>query len=204
MNTFKLKDNSLAVCKAIVSSNPQISYFEIISHQVGLNWRQIYKKDKEKLEHLNSAFTHEQPHTRVRYNREDFKNLSLENLQKTKANLVWSFTSRVFCKDGKYRHIPMMNFHSETASINNIVTAIQCVCGDKPGAILNSGRYFHYYGNFLLDQNAWIKFMASFLMPCILVSPRYIGHRLSDGYCSLRLTAEKRYKPITPTVVYIF
>ena len=74
---------------------------------------------------------------------------------------------------------------------------------DNKGVLLDSGRFQHYYGDFLLDENEWIQFMAEFLMPTFLVSPRYIGHRLYDHYCTLRLTSNNQYKPKVPEVVEI-
>jgi len=44
-------------------------------------------------------------------------------------------------------------------------------------------------------------------MPVILVSPRYIGHRLRDGYSTLRLTSDTTFKPKVPELIdksYIF
>lgn len=97
----------------------------------------------------------------------------------------------------------MMNFHPDAASQDDVTQALQYICRGKQGALLESGRYLHYYGDFLLNEQEWPKFMAEFLMPCTLVSPRYIGHRLYDGYCTLRLTADKTSKPKIPEVVRI-
>ena len=95
----------------------------------------------------------------------------------------------------------MMNFHTVDISLDKIKTVTKHICPNYDGVILSSGRFFHYYGNKLLTEDEWLKFMADFLMPCVLVSPRYIGHRLFDKYCTLRLTADKTYKTKIPEVI---
>jgi hypothetical protein len=75
------------------------------------------------------------------------------------------------------------------------------VTANLPGYLLRSGRYFHYYGVALLTPQEWLRFLASFLMPCTLVSPRYIGHSLHRGFCTLRLNAVPPLKPEIPQLV---
>ena len=97
----------------------------------------------------------------------------------------------------------MMNFHPENISTNEIIKILKHICKEKHGVFLKSGRYYHYYGNFLLSEKQWENFVTEFLMPTILVSPRYIGHRLNNGYCTLRLTTDKKYKPKIPRAIKI-
>mgnify|MGYP004190599807 FL=1 len=97
-----------------------------------------------------------------------------------------------------------MNFHPENIAREDIKKAINYISHGHNGVLLDSGRYQHYYGNFLLNESEWKKFISEFLMPTVLVSPRYIGHRLYDGYCALRLTADDKYKTKIPEVVEIF
>lgn len=56
-----------------------------------------------------------------------------------------------------------------------------------------SGRSFHGYGETLLPEPEWVKFMGLLLLanqPRLepTVDPRWIGHRLLAGYASLRWT----------------
>lgn len=121
---------------------------------------------------------------------------------------VWSVNSKVRYGDKQFtdfKHVPMMNFHfEEGADINFAIKAVEKICGDMSGVLLESGRFFHYYGNALLHHEEWLHFLGQFLMPCVLVSPRYIGHALNDGYFSLRLTADNIFKPKIPTVIKVF
>ncbi len=116
---------------------------------------------------------------------------------------MWSFCSKVECKGGKYKHIPMMNFHPDNVSLDAINESLKIICPNSKGVILETGRFFHYYGMSLLSEEKWLQFMAEFLMPCVVVSPRYVGHSLYDGYCSLRLTTDTKYKTKIPEVIAI-
>ncbi len=155
--------------------------------------------------HLSEGFDHTIPLQNHWYPRERFGQLRLSDLGELDPRHVWSVNSVVRCCDGIYRHIPMMNFHlEEDATEDDMCKGIEHICFEQKGVLLESGRYYHYYGDFLLDEKGWYKFLGEFLMPCVLVNPRYVGHALNDGYCSLRLTADFIHKPKIPTVIKIF
>ena len=100
---------------------------------------------------------------------------------------------------GKKRlHIPMMDFDD-----NNNLAQIECflrAIGQK-GVVLESGRSYHFYGIKLMDDRQWLKFMGDCLLSG-LVEPRYLGHRLKDELCILRVSACP-LRPKVPTVVSI-
>jgi len=178
----------------------------MIIHEVGLNWRQRHDTVERKVEAFLSGFGHARPLEFKQVRRDDF--LALRKLESLPSGLVWSMISWVLCSNDRdrevnMRHIPMMNFHPEGIGLTEIKLALGVLCPSWGGAILDSGRHQHYYGNHLLDGGEWVKWMAEFLGPCILVSPRYIGHRLHHGYCSLRLTSDPEYKPKIPRVIAI-
>lgn len=203
MDSFKLKQNSLEVVQTIIENNKEIVSINLISHKVEINWRQLYKNEDDKIQHLEYAFNHTKPLKQEVYTREKFLSLTLDKLEKLANDEVWSVCSRVKCENGEYKHMSMMNFHPENISVGTIIESLKYILPNSKGAILESGRFFHYYGLTLLSEDEWKKLLAQFLMPCILVSPRYIGHRLYDGYCSLRLTTDIKYKTKIPKVVII-
>ncbi|OGK31604.1 hypothetical protein A3B02_01055 [Candidatus Roizmanbacteria bacterium RIFCSPLOWO2_01_FULL_42_14] len=198
---FRIGQSSLEVSQIIIEDHPEVIKLKLISHKVEENWRQVNHTSLLKSENILKGFNHDKPTKEVFYNRNEFLDLNLKKLEKLSINEVWSLTSKVLCTGNIYKHIPMMNLHSENVDFGTIKKSLRYICGKKSGYLLDSGRFLHYYGNFLLTHNEWIKFMAEFLMPCIIVSPRYIGHRLNDGYCTLRLTTEKLYKPKLPEVI---
>lgn len=62
----------------------------------------------------------------------------------------------------------------------------------------DSGRSFHGYGDSILTEADWVKFMGLLLLanqPNLepTVDPRWIGHRLLAGYASLRWTNHSRH-----------
>jgi hypothetical protein len=69
-----------------------------------------------------------------------------------------------------------------------------------------SGRSFHGYGETLLIQEEWIRFMGLLLLanqPRLdpTVDPRWIGHRLLAGYAALRWTKNTDQYLSLPTLV---
>lgn len=203
MSEFQLGQSALDVCKVITNHHPDISIVKLVVHGVDINWRQRHKTTSEKLEYILDGFEHTKPIKDKEYFREEFSHLILDDLPSLGENQVWSIISKVQCSSGKTKHLPMMNFHLEKDSSRDIKQILKYIYGDHKGVLLDSGRFFHYYGDFLLDEKEWIQFMAEFLMPTILVSPRYIGHRLYEGHCALRLTTDGKYKPKIPEVVEI-
>jgi hypothetical protein len=70
----------------------------------------------------------------------------------------------------------------------------------------SSGRSFHGYGEDLLTESEWIKFMGLLLLankPRMepTVDPRWIGHRLLAGYSALRWTKNTSHYLGSPSVV---
>lgn len=197
---FEIGQTALDVCKTIVESQPMITQVFLLEHEVEVNWRQKYASPKDKAAKLIESFEHTPPLSTKCYARSQFLKAVLPPLP---SNHVWSMKSQVITTAGP-RHIPMMNFHPEGVGLETIEEALRYIVGDERGVLLESGRHHHYYGNFLFDNEGWRKFVAEFLMPTVLVSPRYAGHRLFEGYCTLRLTADATYKPKVPSVVSIF
>jgi len=203
MKKFQIGQDALDVCKIIIEHQSDISAIKLIAHEVDINWRQSFQTTSEKLQNMMFGFYHSVPIKMQEYSREEFNQLDINDLNNLIKNQVWSISSKVRLFDGKIKHIPMMNFHPENCSENDIKIALRHICGDNGGVLLDSGRFQHYYGDFLLNEYQWRQFMTEFLMPTILVSPRYIGHRLHDGYCTLRLTADAQYKPKIPQLTEI-
>jgi hypothetical protein len=118
-------------------------------------------------------------------------------------SVATSITSRVWNEAGhQVGHLALMNLHPVGFyDLSEIRAAVRLVDDGSAGYILDSGRYFHYYGRRFLDLPASLKFLSQFLMPCVLVSPRYIGHSLYRGFCTLRLNAAPPFKPVVPVLV---
>lgn len=201
---LRLGQTALGVCQAIVIANPDVEAVRLISHRVGINWRQERDTPDKQRADLLGAFWHDIPTGDLRLDRRQFVNLTAASLPALSARQVWSVTSQVTCRNGQRGHLAMMNLHPDRAlSLDDLEKGVAFIDRGRGGVLLDSGRHQHYYGGYLLTEHEWLDFMATFLMPCILVSPRYIGHRLHHGYCSLRLTADPEFKPTVPWVTKI-
>ena len=110
-------------------------------------------------------------------------------------------SSKVRLDSGRYAHIPMIDCAcSRSAENAEVMMAFFASTGQEDGVLLDSGASYHYYGFRLLDEESWREFLGK----CVLFEPmidgRYIGHRLIDGYCRLRINHVTK-KPKTPTVI---
>jgi hypothetical protein len=177
-------------------------WLEFIEHNVGRNWRQRYETPREQIGAIPQALVHTGPFDGWRARVGQLERV-LYKLARTRSSVATSLTSRVWNDAGHHvGHLALMNLHPVGfADVHELNEAVRLVVDGNSGYLLNSGRYFHYYGRQLFTVLDWPRFLSQFLMPCVLVSPRYIGHSLYRGFCTLRLNAAPPFKPITPLLV---
>jgi hypothetical protein len=186
-------------------SLPDTTQVELIAHESKLNWRQRYPTVRDQVQNLRDGLIHDGPfHGRLIRIDSLEEEIELMATQTDEPDVV-SVTSRLFDHDGNpIGHTALMNLHPEGFdSVDSIVRAIREITAGMPGYLLSSGRHYHYYGCRILCGNEWDRFLAQFLMPCVMVSPRYIGHSLFQGFCAVRLTAAAPHKPTVPTLLMI-
>jgi len=187
----------------ILNLNLEKCIFTLIEHEVGVNWRVRYRTIEQKVQHIDEALIQHSPLnswqiTGYSILSENFEPELLIN--PSAKNRVISITSRVICKKKQW-HLALMNLHPEDGlTYDEMKMIVKKVTQGMQGYILKSGRYYHFYGITLLSEQEWLRFLSNFLMPTIIVSPRYIGHSLYRGYTCLRLTVDSEYKPMLPTV----
>jgi hypothetical protein len=80
MTEFQLGQTALDVCKVIIDHQPDISIVRLVAHRVNTNWRQCYQTTPEKLEYMLDGFEHSRPIRDQYYSREEFSQLSLNEL----------------------------------------------------------------------------------------------------------------------------
>lgn len=97
-------------------------------------------------------------------------------------------------------HIPLIDFDCPKTALDTVKFFLNLI-GQKEGAILDSGRSFHYYGLWLLEESEWFNFIGDCLLSN-LVDHRYFGHQLKDHEGFLRITACP-LRPKIPEVVAI-
>lgn len=182
---------------------PADTRIELIKHRNRRNWREHHPGPRAKIRHLGAGLAHEGPFAG--------RLVALSGLEPElrlmAAGLdpldVVSVTSRLFDPAGAFLgHLAIMNLHPEGFDdLDTLLGAIAEVTSGIPGYLVASGRYYHFYGRVVLADPDWLDFLVGFLMPCVLVSPRYIGHSLFRRFCTVRLTAARPYKPTVPTLL---
>jgi len=198
-NQLHVGDISLRVAQSIVSHHPEIESIRITSWIAAQNFSD--RSGKEQKSDLIGAIKTSGYISERAYSRKEFLTLKLEDIPVTKQNQLWGLVSRVKCRDGTTKQIPMMDIDPKGLTIEEMIERVKLVCGGKPGALLKSGKGIHYYGDYLLTEEEWLKFLALFLLSQGLECNRCVGHSLSRGFCNLRLTATKEIKPTVPYVV---
>lgn len=197
--------SALEVAQVIVARYSIIAEVALHRHQIVPIWRRRYPADQLSA-HLDEVIptANHKPQLAI-LRRDEFLALSQAKLaQEQQPQEVTSICSRVTLStpDRDTAHLPIMNFTTGKAvTCQNIELMMHAVCGAREGVLLESGRSYHYYGNFLLTNEQWIRFMAICLLHSPLVSADYIAYRLLGGMAMLRLTTCPPLKPNIPVVI---
>jgi hypothetical protein len=114
--------------------------------------------------------------------------------------------SDVALEGGERRHLVMVDM---STSARAHLEKLRSFLGDhffQQIAWFTSGRSFHGYGEDLLSEQDWVRFMGLLLLankPRLepTVDPRWIGHRLLAGYSALRWTKNTAHYLIPPSSI---
>lgn len=132
------------------------------------------------------------------------KRLREEEIRAQSTGRALAICSRCTLTDGAVGHLPMIDFRVQPGkrSLSWARSALQHI-GQQHGAILKSGRSYHYYGFQILGPDQWRTFMET----CVLLAPcvdgRYVAHRLLQGVSVLRV-GRSQLKPTVPHVIDVF
>jgi len=140
---------------------------------------------------------------------ENMRNLDIEHLtyllKRLKQNRDLAIHSVINVND-KIFHIPMIDFSMKNINDFSAPPIKKLIeYWNMDFAIFSSGRSFHAYGNKLLSEKEWIRFMGSLLLlnePSgrKIIDTRWIGHRILAGYSALRLSCNTtQYKAYPKT-----
>lgn len=198
---------SLAVIRRLLREDldiPAEFFLEFIMHPVGLNWRQRHSSARRRIQALDESLVHVRAES-ILVAIDDHKAVSRLLETAGRRRVALSVTSRVWNEAAQFSgHLALMNLHPEGyLSEAELGDAVLRVAGGIPGYLLSSGRFYHYYGTRLLSDAGWLDLLSRFLLPCTLVSPRYIGHSLSRRYCALRLNSVPPHKPRIPHLISV-
>lgn len=117
----------------------------------------------------------------------------IECIDKLPEDRALAVTSRVTLHDHRKRHIPMVDFRCEPTQIYlQKITEWMSEIDDAGGVVLRTTNSYHYYGISLLTDRQWVKFLGHCLLLVPDVDVRYLGHRLMEGWGSLRISRDPR------------
>lgn len=95
-------------------------------------------------------------------------------------------------------HIPMLDFRCPaTQPYIDVINHFYMQELKQYGKCFDSGQALHYYGNRLLDEAQFMRFLHRSLFLYPLVDVRHIAHRIKAEFGSLRLNATQ-HNPIVP------
>jgi hypothetical protein len=152
------------------------------------------------------ALRHELEQDAIRVYSVAASDLSREALRHRVASLqpneVLAFSSRITDKDGNCAHLPMLDFrvYPSKESLRSLVVFARAM--GLSGAILESGKSYHYYAYSPVSQEGWIQFAALAILAYPVTDSRYLGHRLLSGSFDLRISTNAE-KPVLPHVVAV-
>lgn len=182
---------------SLVDDIKAIQAMRFIVHPAAMNWRQRNSTSVAQMEEMKTGLCQtkrpmiEIPrHDIVQRYQETLRQI-LDYFNLAIPNIVISLCSHVVTDSSITTHLPMMNYHPEDCSerseegllrISNLLTLI----AKWEISIFQTDRYWHSYGQGLMDEREWNHWLGLHANAVSLVSPRYIGQSLRDGYTPLR------------------
>jgi hypothetical protein len=116
---------------------------------------------------------------------------------------VRGFCSRVHLRDGTEAQLPLLDFQCSVSDENTAaLVEAATLMGQMRGALVASGRSYHYYGFDPLMEIEWRKFMARCVLLAPLIDARYLAHCMIENLACLRIDPRPN-QSIEPIVVRV-
>lgn len=120
-----------------------------------------------------------------------------------KTDTVLAISSIVVLKNGNRAHIPMADLRCKKSGEN--LAKVKEVLTEFPGFVLDSGGFYQYWGENLLSDYSWHKFISHCAEWAVygkaLFDAVYIAQSRARGFAALRIFDYPPAKPIEPYVV---
>jgi len=101
-------------------------------------------------------------------------------------------SSKVLTHSGAEMHIPMLDFAARNGAAGSLQASRQVLNSLQVfGALLDSGRSYHFYGRRLMNSDQLRNFLGRSLLFAPLTDARWIAHQLISGSCALRISTGK-------------
>lgn len=109
--------------------------------------------------------------------------------------------SRVRLRDDTVAHLPLLDFQCEVSeACADAITAAMGRMRQRRGALLLSGRSYHYYGFDPLNPIGWRRFMSRTVLLTAMIDVRYVAHCLIEDLACLRVDSHVVH-PVEPVIV---
>ena len=203
---FEIGMTALEVVAEIVRVNPEIGKLIFMVYAPRLNVGEVQAKaDKQGkgILLLERLLAHRWAEASLRLDRDGVASILTEEIRKLELDDVVGIWSEVgLIDEGSSWHIPMMDFKEpDCPEFLDRIRHLMKLIEQSDGAILSSGRSYHYYGTHLMEETEWFDFLGNCGLSG-LADPRYILHAIKDRCNVLRLSSCP-LRPETPFVVSI-
>jgi hypothetical protein len=193
--------NALEVVQRIIERHDlQDEWFTLVTHRTSIGWRQRHRTVEDRIQHLASESADQRPRGARVQGRAmlHFGMRDLDSYRPDSGHVV-SISSRLGGR-GPRGHLALMDVQPEEFIPNDrLVGAISVLCDGRAAWLLRTDRHYHVYGDFLLDEDGWMRWNLRFQMSLALADGRYVGHSLLWGCNLLRLNAGSVHQIRVPT-----
>lgn len=198
---FKIGMTAPEVVAEIARIHPNITAMGFYTYSAHQGVREKLQKSDNIT--ISELLFHDETRPSILLGRTGLTSTELTNLLPSDGDLAVAVISRVEIGGDYSFHIPMVDFCCEQSQKNlEAIKDFLYQIGQQAGAILASGRSYHYYGTRLFREKRMREFLAQCLLFTGYVDERYISHRLLDNCCLLRISACS-LRPKIPTVVAV-
>lgn len=184
----------------IVEDLQDIAAIKIIVHPANWNWRQQQSQPEQQVSALESGLTQFQrpeveiPRQDVVANFQPVLNEIRTAFEPHIPRTLLSIESSVVLQTGDTAWLPTMNYHPEGVELGspeglNRVVRLLSMISRWETSIVETDRYWHAYAHGLMSQTEFHRWLSLHSNAVALVSPRYVGQSLADGYTPTRIVS---------------
>jgi hypothetical protein len=105
------------------------------------------------------------------------------------------FSSRINSDTSDF-HIPLFDFHIPISDENQKICLNILKQLNLKGYLLNSGKSYHFIGNFLMNYEQLQNILFNALLFSPIIDKSWIAHQLLQRYCCLRVSKKYERLPI--------
>ncbi len=123
------------------------------------------------------------------------ENDGVDSLKKIPKDLCVALNSEVILKNGTKRHIPLLDFKIKYFDRNLPIVQEILYALKLTGAIVNSGKSYHFIGNRLVTSSELTELLAKFILLHPISDKSWSAHQIIEGSASIRITKKDNVFP---------